>query len=203
MRVLPYGDRALLAEYGDAEETIAAYRALEATRPPGVVALVPAARTVLVRVEPTALTLGNAERWVRETEPIESEDDPGALVVIPVHYDGPDLSDTADLLGMSVAGLIAAHSAADWRCGFVGFSPGFGYLSAADWAHEVPRLATSRPRVPAGSVAVAAGFAGVYPRESPGGWRILGRTDADLWDVDRTPPALLIPGARVRFEAIP
>ena len=85
---------------------------------------------------------------------------------------------------------------------FVGFAPGFGYLVSDDWPFEVPRLDAPRTRVPAGAVALAGAFGGVYPRQSPGGWRLIGRTDAVLWDPDADPPALLVPGRRVRFEAI-
>jgi KipI family sensor histidine kinase inhibitor len=123
-------------------------------------------------------------------------------VTLPVRYDGPDLGDAAELLGMTVDELVARHSGARWRAAFVGFAPGFAYLTSADFALDVPRRATSRPRVEAGSVGLAGEFSGVYPRESPGGWQLIGRTDAVLWDVDRDPPALLRPGTDVRFVVV-
>ncbi|BDZ44921.1 hypothetical protein GCM10025866_08300 [Naasia aerilata] len=125
---------------------------------------------------------------------------PAAAVRIPVSYDGPDLGETAQLLGLSIAELIRRHTAAEWECAFVGFAPGFAYLVSDDLDLAVPRLATSRERVPAGSVGLAGAFSGVYPRESPGGWRIVGSTAVPLWDETRSPPALLPPGTRVRFE---
>lgn len=202
MRVLPFGDRALLAEYDDPDTALAAAHRLEATRPVEVRELVPAARTVLVSVDPGA-SLRRIEAWLRDIgDPAPGTVEPGPLVVIPVRYDGPDLADAAAALGVAPDELVRRHEAAEWRCAFMGFAPGFGYLVAPHAALDVPRRATSRPRVPAGSVALAAGYCGIYPRESPGGWQLIGTTDAALWDLDRDPPALLTPGARVRFEAV-
>jgi KipI family sensor histidine kinase inhibitor len=202
IRIVPFGDSAVLAEFDTLDEVRAAARSLRASAPPGVVDLVPAARTVLVRVRPAVLSLSTAERWLREAAAGPAGAAEAApLVRITVRYDGPDLSSTAALLGLSTEELVRRHTAADWECAFAGFSPGFGYLVADGLDLDVPRLDTSRERVPAGSVAVAGPFSGVYPRESPGGWRILGGTDAVLWDERATPPALLPPGARVRFEA--
>ncbi len=206
MRVLPFGDRALLAEYDSLDETVAAHRALERSRPRGVLELVPAARTVLVRLDPERVPLGTVASWLRRVAP-----DPDALaagsaparrvVTIPVVYDGPDLTETAALLGRTIGELVRLHTTVEWRCAFVGFAPGFGYLASPGLDLGVPRLATSRPRVPAGSVALAGEFSAVYPRESPGGWRLIGRTDVVLWDERADPPALLPPGTRVRFAA--
>jgi KipI family sensor histidine kinase inhibitor len=120
-------------------------------------------------------------------------------VEIPVRYDGADLAETAALLGISEPELIARHTAAPWRCAFIGFAPGFGYLEAPGAELAVPRRSQSRTAVPAGSVALAAGYSAIYPRSSPGGWRIIGSTTATLWDLDRPEPALLRPGTRVRF----
>jgi KipI family sensor histidine kinase inhibitor len=206
VRILPYGDRGLLAEYDDLDSAAAAARRLAADPPPGVLELVPAARTVLLRVA-SGTPLRLIERRLAELgDPDPATDAPhGAapLVRIPVRYDGVDLSDAAAALGLSTAELIRRHTAVEWRCAFMGFAPGFGYLVAPDFGPTPPRRATSRPRVPAGSVALAAGYCGVYPRESPGGWHLLGTTDVPLWDLDREPPALLQPGVRVRFEAVP
>lgn len=202
MRLLPYGDRAVLAEYDDLASAMAASRRLAAARPEWVAELVPAARTVLVRLAPD-VPLGSAESWLREHgdgSPDDAPVDAGETVVIPVRYDGPDLSDAAEAAGLSPEALVARHTATEWTCGFVGFAPGFGYLVPdGDWP-QLPRRATSRPVVPAGSVALAGGFSAVYPRVSPGGWQLIGTTDAVLWDLDREPPALLRPGSRVRFE---
>jgi len=204
-RLLPSGDAALLVECDSLEEVLALHDALAADPRPGVVELVPAARTILVAVDPVRLPLESAATWVRRTaaEPAQRRTDASAdAVVIPVAYDGEDLADTAALLGVSSTALVQRHASVEWRVAFVGFAPGFGYLVSDDWPFEVPRLDGPRPRVPAGSVAVAGAFGGVYPRQSPGGWRLLGRTEATLWDPESDDPALLAPGRRVRFEAI-
>lgn len=204
-RLLPSGDAALLVECDSLEEVLALHDALAADPRPGVVELVPAARTILVAVDPARLPLESAATWVRRIPAEAGSRLAGAAadpVAIPVAYDGDDLAATASLLAVSPEALVAAHTAAEWRVAFVGFAPGFGYLVSDDWPFEVPRLEAPRPRVPAGSVAIAGAFGGVYPRQSPGGWRLIGRTDATLWDPEADEPALLAPGRRVRFEAI-
>lgn len=123
------------------------------------------------------------------------------LVEINVQYDGDDLEDVAFLTGMSVESIVELHTSTEFTVAFCGFAPGFAYLTGLPAELHVPRLATPRTAVPAGSVAIAAEFSGVYPRTSPGGWRLIGRTNADLFDVQRDPPALLTPGDRVRFIA--
>jgi KipI family sensor histidine kinase inhibitor len=118
-----------------------------------------------------------------------------------VLYDGPDLAAVAALAGLSVEGAVSAHSAALYTVAFIGFSPGFAYLTGGDARLHVPRRDDPRTQVPAGSVAVAGPYSGVYPREGPGGWQLLGRTSTVLFDVERTSPAVLAPGDRVRFVA--
>jgi len=204
-RLLPSGDAALLVECDSLEEVLALHDALAADPRPGVVELVPAARTILVAVDPARLPLESAATWVRRIPAEAGSRLAGATadpVAIPVVYDGEDLAATATLLAVSPEALVRAHTAAEWRVAFVGFAPGFGYLVSDDWPFEVPRLEAPRPRVPTGSVAIAGAFGGVYPRQSPGGWRLIGRTDATLWDPESAEPALLAPGRRVRFEAI-
>ncbi len=117
-------------------------------------------------------------------------------------YDGPDLADVAALTGLTEAEVIERHQAGDYRVGWLGFAPGFGYLTGLDPRLQVPRLDSPRLSVPAGAVAIAGGLAAVYPAASPGGWRLLGHTNAPLFDADRTPPSLLTPGQRVRFRAV-
>lgn len=197
-RVAPCGDRALLADCDDAAGVAAAVRRAAL---PGVVEVVPGAATVLVRHAAGA----DRAALVRALEAVEPEprwQDPAAVVVVDVVYDGPDLDDVAAACGMARAEVVARHQAATYEVAFCGFSPGFAYLRGLDPALHVPRLATPRTVVPAGSVAIADVWSAVYPRESPGGWRLLGRTGAPLWDVDRTPPALLAPGTRVRFREV-
>jgi KipI family sensor histidine kinase inhibitor len=204
-RLLPSGDAALLVECDSLEEVLALHDALAADPRPGVVELVPAARTILVAIDPARLPLESAATWVRRIPAEAGSRWAGATadpVAIPVVYDGEDLAATAALLAVSPEALVAAHTAAEWRVAFVGFAPGFGYLVSDGWPFEVPRLGAPRPRVPAGSVAIAGAFGGVYPRQSPGGWRLIGRTGATLWDPGSAEPALLAPGRRVRFEAI-
>lgn len=137
---------------------------------------------------------------------VSDKDQPG-VVTVPVRYDGADMQAVATQLGMSTDEVGELHSGAEYTVAFMGFSPGFPYLVAED-GDEVgrllflPRLGTPRTEVPAGSVAVAAGYCGIYPRSSPGGWNLLGRTDATLFDAQQDPPALLQPGTRVRFEPV-
>ncbi len=118
---------------------------------------------------------------------------------MPVVYDGDDLDDAAGLLGCSAEELVRRHTSAQWSVAFCGFAPGFGYLVSPDWPAEVPRRSSPRTRVPPGSVALAGAFSGVYPRESPGGWQLVGRTPLAVFDLSRDPAALLRPGVRVRF----
>lgn len=203
-RLLPSGDAALLVECGSLEEVLALHDALAADPKPGVVELVPAARTILVAIDPGRIALETAATWVRRIPAEAASRSRGATaapVTIPVVYDGEDLATTAALVGVSPESLIARHIGAEWRVAFMGFAPGFGYLVSDDWPFEVPRLDAPRPQVPAGSVALAGAFSGAYPRQSPGGWRLIGRTDARLWNPAVQPPALLTPGRRVRFEA--
>jgi KipI family sensor histidine kinase inhibitor len=115
-------------------------------------------------------------------------------------YDGPDLAAVAALTGLSEREVVAAHTGMPWRVAFGGFAPGFAYLVGGDPRLQVPRRDEARTTVPAGSVGLAGEFSGVYPRASPGGWQLIGRTDLALWDLDRDPPALLSAGATVVFE---
>ncbi|WP_338886751.1 allophanate hydrolase subunit 1 [Rhodococcus sovatensis] len=194
------GDRALLVEFPDLTETMAFYRALADSTIEDVEDLVPAARTVLVRHN------GNRDRvltWVRDTEPSEATTELTVEpIVIPVVYDGDDLHDVADATGLTVAEVVSAHSEQTWTVAFGGFAPGFGYLVGTDARLHVPRRTRPRTTVPAGAVGLAGEFSGVYPRSSPGGWQLIGSTDAPLWDAQRDPPAMLRPGVTVRFEKL-
>ena len=199
MRLLPSGTTALLAELDDLEQVQGLYDALTADPPAGVVDVVPAARTVLVVVDPSATTLDALAQALRRTTPRSGQRGHGDLVEVPVVYDGEDLADAADLLGWDPAELVRRHTSAQWSVAFCGFAPGFGYLVSPDWPVEVPRRASPRTKVPPGSVALAGEFSGVYPRESPGGWQLVGRTPLAVFDLSRDPAALLRPGVRVRF----
>ena len=195
--VRPYGDTALLVEPGEPERVLALREAVAALD--GVLEVVPAARTLLVRFDPAATTPDLLRRALEQLPGSDPRQVPAGEVELPVHYDGADLDTVAAEVGCSVAALVQRHAAAPYTVAFCGFAPGFAYLTGLDPALHVPRLASPRTAVPAGSVAIAGEFTGVYPRSSPGGWRLLGRTDATLWDIARTPPALLPPGTRVRF----
>jgi KipI family sensor histidine kinase inhibitor len=155
--------------------------------------VVPGAETVLFDgVEDPAHLAEALAGWRPGETPTGSE------VEVVVTYDGPDLPFVAEHWGCSVDEVVARHQQTLFVSAFCGFTPGFAYLSGLE--HDVPRLATPRTRVPAGSVALAGRWCGVYPGDSPGGWRVIGRTDAVLWDPDRAQPALLAPGVRVRFR---
>lgn len=201
MRLLPCGDAAVLVEVEDLDAVLACYGRLAERPAPGVVDLVPAASTVLVRFDRSRTSTEAIERWVRSVRLDTAPPPSGPAVEIAVTYDGADLAAAAAAVGWSVEDLVAAHTGRLWRVGFAGFVPGFAYLvPEGDWP-LVPRRADPRTAVPAGSVAVADRYSGIYPSSSPGGWQLIGRTDVTLWDVDAEPPALLVPGATVRFVA--
>jgi KipI family sensor histidine kinase inhibitor len=177
-----------------ATEARAVYAALLPLQTAGRIAeLVPAARTVLVEASP----LPDLATLLAGLPPAPAA--VGPLVELPVDYDGADLAEVAALSGLDAGEVARRHAAADYTVAFCGFAPGFAYLTGLPPELHVARRDTPRTAVPAGSVAVAGEFTGVYPRRSPGGWRLLGRTDAALWDAGREPPALLAPGTRVRF----
>lgn len=193
-KLIPVGDRAVLVEVGDAGSALSLARWLRARVRAGEV--VPAARTVLVDdLDDTDDVAAAVRAW-----PGARALEPGPVVRVPVHYDGPDLEAVAEHWGCPPQEVVRRHTATGFVSAFCGFAPGFAYLLGLPPELAVPRLASPRPRVSPGSVALADTWCGIYPSASPGGWRIIGRTDAVLWDVDRDPPALLAPGVRVRFE---
>jgi KipI family sensor histidine kinase inhibitor len=201
LEVLPCGDRALLVEVAGPAAVAGVRRALEAAPLPGQRELVPAARTVLVVLDRPPTDLDVAA--LRRLRPVQAGPDQAAApVVLPVVFDGPDLDEVAALSGGTAADVVRALTGAELTVAFSGFAPGFGYLTGLPADLHVPRRATPRTRVPGGSVALAGEFAGVYPRPSPGGWQLVGRTDVALFDVDRNPPALLVPGTPVRFREV-
>jgi KipI family sensor histidine kinase inhibitor len=195
VNVLPSGPRAVLVEFESLADVMAAAAVWRVAPPAGAVEVVPAARTILVMhdgsLDPSSLAVDIAA----------PPQVPSSRVLIEVDYDGPDLQAVAERCGLTVDEVVHLHTAAEFTVAFCGFMPGFGYLVGLPAALHLPRLHTPRTRVPAGAVAIAAEFAGVYPRDSPGGWHLLGHTDAVLWSEDREPPALLAPGTHVRFRA--
>lgn len=242
-RIRPCGEAALMLDCADLSAAVELARRVE-QQCPQAVDVVAGARTVLVAARDASELpelrreleelLARDAREAQVERPLTRHHDAGAReVVLDVRYDGPDLSEVADLAGLSTDALIRRHQSITWRAAFGGFAPGFFYLvderdltgdaavsqgdSAATGANGgrgpagaqpparlpvVPRLGSPRPRVPAGSVALADRFCAVYPGASPGGWRLIGTTDALLWDPDRPDPALLAPGDRVRFRTV-
>jgi KipI family sensor histidine kinase inhibitor len=199
--VLPCGDRAVLVETADLSRVAALAAALERSPLPGQTEVVRAARTVLVRFDrpPAETDAALLHRLAAAPAPPPADVPP---VELPVVFDGPDLAEVAELTSRTGPALVEALVAVEFTVAFSGFAPGFSYLTGLPPDLHVPRRATPRTRVPAGSVGLAGPFAGAYPRPSPGGWQLLGRTDAVLFDVDREEPALLRPGARVRFREV-
>ena len=199
MRLLPCGDSGLLVELADLEDVLALYAELVEDVPEGVVDLVPAARTLMLRLDPARTDPDRVARAVREVEPQPGHRPDAGELEVPVTYDGEDLAAVGRLTGLGERGVVEAHTAQEWTVAFCGFAPGFGYLVGTDDRLTVPRRDVPRTRVPARAVALAGEFSGVYPRESPGGWQLIGHTTLQPWDLDRDPPALLVPGVRVRF----
>ncbi|MDO3403001.1 allophanate hydrolase subunit 1 [Mycolicibacterium neoaurum] len=200
-----YGDQALLLEFDSTAAVLAWTDTLKSAGLPGVLDIVPASRTILVTLAgprylaPTRQRL-KALRLQRSVDAYGKAAQPD--IVIEVTYDGADLAEVAELTGLSAAEVVAAHTGTLWQVGFGGFAPGFAYLIGGDPRLQVPRRAEPRTRVPAGSVGLAGEFSGVYPRESPGGWQLIGRTSAVLFDVTRGRPAMLTPGMTVAFREI-
>ena len=208
------GEDALLLRFGDTIDAPtnarvhAVARCIAAQRPPWLCDIVPAYATLALFIDlaafpATADPLDAATRWLR-TQTLDGDDD-GAearVVEIPVQYggaDGPDLEAVAAHAGLSPNDVIRRHAAIDYTVAMLGFAPGFPYLLGLERVLAMPRLQTPRTRVAAGSVGIGGMQTGIYPRPGPGGWRIIGRADIELFDPVREPPSLLLPGDRVRF----
>ncbi len=211
-RIAPLGEAAATITFGAviSAEAAAAVTSLEATiaaRPPhGLIELVPGYVTLTVHFDPQVTSFRELadELAVLSSRPVTlAVVRPPPLIVIPVHYDGPDLSWVATAAALSETEVIARHSALEYRVALLGFVPGFAYLGPIDPALVLPRRGSPRTRVPAGSVAIGGAQTGVYPAETPGGWHLIGRTAAVLFDPAREPPALLAVGDRVRFTVAP
>lgn len=211
IRWLPLGDSALTLVFGDEinpdvhARILATARDLESRPPRGVTEVVPAYTTIGVWFNPLEREAADLALELVERATRLAADAPAAesrAWVIPVHYDGPDLADVAERLKLDTAEVVRRHTALEYRVYLLGFVPGFAFLGLLDPALELPRRASPRIRVPAGSVAIAGRQTGVYPLDTPGGWHLLGRTDVALFDVRRDPPAMLGVGDRVRFEVV-
>jgi KipI family sensor histidine kinase inhibitor len=202
-RALPVGAHALLVELASGEDAEAFRAEVLRRRAEGALPelreIVPGARTVLLDglADPGALA-AELPGWEVPRLPAGA----GPLLEVPVRYDGEDLAEVAALWGVAPREVAAVHSGIEHRVAFCGFSPGFAYLTGLPERYHVPRRATPRTRVPAGSVALAGPYTGVYPTPSPGGWQLIGTTGLRLWDTGREPAALLAPGTRVRFVEV-
>lgn len=202
MRVLPCGDAGLLVELAGLEQAHGLASQVADLDLDGILEVVPASRTVLVRVDPRTVTVADLARRIRVLDPSAGVGADPVEVEVPVTYDGADLDEVAERTGLTRGEVVAAHTGQVWTVAFAGFAPGFAYLVGGDERLHVPRRPEPRPAVPVGAVGLADRFSGVYPRRSPGGWQLIGRTDVAMWDLDRDPPALLVPGATVRFRDV-
>lgn len=224
MQIDPLGDSALIVRVVDdfardpdasLNAVLAALRSLEEAAIPGVTELAPAYSTVGVFFDPARIPTPGTDptAWLRtriesalEVRSAESEEDLEApLIEIPVCYDrefAPDLDDVARVAGLAGAEVIHRHSNATYRVNCVGFIAGFPFLSGLPPELATPRRAAPRKEVPAGSVGIGGAQTGIYPRSSPGGWNLIGRTSLCLFDVQREPSTILQAGDRVRFRQI-
>ncbi|WP_144434532.1 5-oxoprolinase subunit B family protein, partial [Pseudomonas syringae] len=198
MRFLPVNLDVLLVELKDLDETLALFDALTAEPIAGVEEIVPAARTLLIQFRPSTIERQALVNRIAGQDLSQRREGEHRRVEIPVHYNGEDLDEVATLLNISRAEVIQRHTAHDYSVAFCGFAPGFAYLTGGA-GFQVPRRQTPRTRIPAGAVALAGDFSGVYPKASPGGWQIIGVTPLQMWDLSRAEPALLRPGYKVRF----
>ncbi|NIF29384.1 5-oxoprolinase/urea amidolyase family protein [Pantoea sp. Tr-811] len=199
LQFLPAGSNRFIVELDDLESTIALGDALKAACFEGLKEVVPGAVTLHVSYDPFVTTARELYAQISSLRPQAGLSRSGDLVEIPMVYDGEDLAFVADYLGWSVEQLIRRHQAATFTVAFTGFAPGFAYMTCDDPELDVPRRDSPRVRIPAGSVALAGRFCGVYPSDTPGGWQLLGATVVPMWDVSREQAALLKPGDRVRF----
>jgi KipI family sensor histidine kinase inhibitor len=201
--VLDYGDQALLLQFDSTTDVLAWAAALREAALPGVLDIVPASRTVLLKLDGPRhqRAVRRRLRTMQVAPDLVATAPPEEPTVIDVVYDGADLAEVADRTGLTTAQVINAHTGTSWQVGFGGFAPGFAYLVGGDPRLAVPRRSEPRSSVPAGAVGLAGEFTGIYPRRSPGGWQLIGHTDVVLWDIDRPNPALLTPGMWVQFRA--
>ncbi|NUR10213.1 MAG: 5-oxoprolinase subunit PxpB [Nocardioidaceae bacterium] len=196
MDIRSFGPDHVLVEVEDSRHSLAVYEEARRRRVEAA-SIVPAAATVLFE------GVADVEALVRSLPgwEVDRADVAGETVEVPTTYDGEDLDGVAHLWGMTRDEVVRTHTSTEFVVAFCGFAPGFAYCTGLPDDLAVPRLETPRTRVPAGSVGLAGSYTGVYPTASPGGWRLIGRTDLVLWDVERDPPATLVPGTQVRFTA--
>lgn len=201
LSVKPVGTTAVLAELSGLHDVLALQALLLEQPLPGQVDVLAAAETVMVKADSPAAARRMAARLLELDLTVQSHAE-GRLVTIETVYDGEDLAEVGRLTGLGAEGVVAAHTGQIWTVAFGGFAPGFGYMVGENQVLEVPRRSSPRTAVPAGSVALAGNYSAVYPRKSPGGWQLIGRTAARMWDLNREQPALAAPGDRVQFRAV-
>lgn len=202
MRFLPVNLDAVLVELDNLDQTLALLASLQREPLAGVDEIVPAARTLLIHFRPAVQNIAAIAQALGRRDVSAQTQRGGTLVEIPVHYDGEDLAEVAQILGVTPEEVVRRHTGSEYNVAFTGFAPGFAYLTGGHPSFNVPRRATPRTRIPAGAVGLAGTFSGVYPQASPGGWQIIGTTSLAMWDLSRlqpAQPALLQPGFRVRF----
>lgn len=199
LRFLPSGSDSFLVELDDLGITLTLLDALLEAELKGICEVIPGARTIMVRFDPFMTDRAKLTHQIAKLDLSVRSSRNGEFFEIPVCYDGEDLDDVAAILGCSVEEVIRRHTQATYTVAFTGFAPGFAYMTCDDPGFDVPRRKSPRVRIPAGSVALAGKFGGIYPSDSPGGWQLLGTTPLAMWDTTRKRAALLAPGDRVRF----
>jgi KipI family sensor histidine kinase inhibitor len=202
-RLHPYGEAAALLECADLADTQAVRAELQRNPWPEISEVITGAQTLLLRLR-GPLSQRRVQQLERLSPAAPLEEAAADPIRIEVDYSGEDLAEVAELVGLSSDEVIAEHTGQLWTVAFCGFAPGFAYLYGESARLRVPRRNTPRKQVPAGAVGLADRWSAVYPRSSPGGWQLIGRTPMTMWDLQRDPPAVLQPGARVQFvPAVP
>ncbi len=202
MELRPLGDRAFLARFASESQARGWAEAVRTLAIPGVLDIAVAYATAAVFTDPDGLAFSNLETTLRDVQPIEAGRKEGRLILVPVLYDGKDLAEVALLTDSTEVEIIERHAGRDYTVYALGFLPGFPYAGFLDeLLAGLPRLSQPRARVPGGSVAIAGRQTGIYPAESPGGWRLLGRTPSKIVDLDRGHFPIR-PGDRLRFQPI-
>lgn len=199
MRFLPVSHNIILVELKNLDETLTLLDSLDQKTIAGVEEIIPATRTLMIRFDITRLSSQILINEIVQRDLSKKIILSDKLVEIPVHYNGDDLQEVADYLKITPQEVIQRHIESEYVVAFTGFAPGFAYMTGGDPIFNVPRKKIPRTRIPAGAVGLAGTFSGIYPQASPGGWQIIGVTDEAMFDIERTPPALLQPGFRVKF----
>lgn len=203
MRFLSVNLDCVLIEFPSLEETIATYYFLQHSQHPYIQEMIPAARTILVYFDCLCIDVKKLIQWISAQKIKQDFFNTGKEVVLQVDYQGADLTHVAEYLGISVDEVIYKHTHSHWQVAFIGFAPGFAYLVCPDHPFtSIPRLASPRKKIRAGSVGLAGEYSGVYPKDSPGGWQLIGQTDEKMWDIHRAQPALLLPSDQVIFKDV-